>query len=317
MFFCITQAVIAQQQPLFTLYREQTGLLNPAMPGLNHIVSDLNNTISATYRNQWVIVPGAPTNQILNWETILDDKNLIVGAYLIQDKLGNAQKDLGEIKTTNAYLRLAYKIVFDESDKKFLSIGFNAGGSRYRTVLSTVAVAQGIVGLHDKTKIIPDLSMGVFYNHGNLFYAGVSAPQLLGNSLLLDGENSKTFALKRTRHIYGVAGFYIDAPFLGNDEAFLEPNMWIMYVPPTLSSSQILAINLNIRAKISQAFWTGLGYNSFAQTVNIETGSVLGESIGLSNGQLKIGFGFSVPVGIYWSGFGLGGDVFLSYSWSK
>ena len=69
----IAQHGIAQLQPLFTLYREQTGVINPAMHSLNYLSSDFNNTISVTYRKQWTSVPDAPTTQVLNWEKMIED----------------------------------------------------------------------------------------------------------------------------------------------------------------------------------------------------------------------------------------------------
>jgi type IX secretion system PorP/SprF family membrane protein len=315
MFLGIVQSAIAQQPPLFTLYREQTAFINPAMPSLNYIVSDFNNTISATYRKQWVSVEGAPTTQILNWETMLDEKNLLIGAYLLQDKVGDRRnQDLGEISSTNLYARVAYKIVLSEEDKRFLSIGLNAGAARYSTHLGFVAAKQGIV-VDDKARIIPDLSMGVFYNHGKLFYAGVSVPQLLGNPIYLSPETAKTnLSLQRGQNFYAIGGCYLDAPFFGNDAAYLEPNAWVRYVP---RATNPLTLALNLRAKISQAFWAGAGFDFYSRTLNIDTGSVLGESIGLSNGQLKIGFGFGIPLGKYWNYLSMGGDIHLSYSWAN
>ena len=291
----------AQLQPLFNIHREQTATLNPAMPSSNYTISDFNNTLSVTYRYQWIGVQDAPITQSMNWETMLDDKNLLIGAFLLNDKTG-------DIGNTAIYARLAYKIVLSQMDKRFLSIGLNAGGTRFRANLSKYAAEQGIA-LQDKAQILPDLSIGAYYSEGNRFYAGVSIPQLLGNSLVLNDKVS----VKRPQHIYGMAGFYIDAPFLGNDAAFLEPTAWIRYIPTARS----ISFDLNVRAKISPSFWVGVGMNTVNKSLNIETGSVLSEAIGLENSQLKIGFGFAVPMGQYWTAYGMGGEVHLSYSWSR
>jgi type IX secretion system PorP/SprF family membrane protein len=298
----IVKQGIAQQQPLFTLYREQTGVINPAMHSLNYTSSDFTNTISATYRYQWTTnIQEAPVTQVFNWEKMIEDRNLLVGAYILNDKTG-------DIGNTSLYARIAYKLVFSELDKRSLTIGFNAGASRFYSKL-----AQYDAAILDKPQIVPDISLGAFYSQDNRFYVGVSTPQILNNAYTIDNTSLQNWSLKRLPHFYGVGGVYLDAPFLGNDAAYLEPNIWFRYIPAV----QKTAIDVNLRAKISPAFWTGVGYNLTAKTLNLQTGSVLGESIGLSNGQLTIGFGFVVPMGQFWSTLGMGGDVHLSYSWAK
>jgi type IX secretion system PorP/SprF family membrane protein len=295
----------AQQQPIFTIYREQTALINPAMSSSHYTISEYASSISATYRYQWFNVPDAPVTQVLSWETMLDSRNLLIGAYVVNDKTG-------AIGTTDIHARCAYRLFFNETEKQYLTIGLSAGGSRHYANLAEYAANQGIT-LLEKTQFLPDLGMGAYYNHGNRFYAGVSAPQLLSASHTLETTSGTAVNLKRLTHIYGIAGYYIDAPFFGNDVAYLEPNVWLRYLPATNTFN----FDAGVRAKISQTFWAGSSYNLTANTLNIEIGSVLGESVGFSTGQLKIGFGFIVPMGKYWSSLGSGGEVHLSYGWSK
>ena len=46
-----------------------------------------------------------------------------------------------------------------------------------------------------------------------------------------------------------------------------------------------------------------------------ETGMVLGETVGFTNGQLKIGVGFDLPLNSYRSFFGTSFEVNVIYSW--
>ena len=297
-------ALFAQLQPIFSIYREQNALLNPAIPSPNYTFNELSNTISATYRYQWLNVPDAPITQVLAWEKMLEDQNLLIGAHLLNDKTG-------DIGVTSAYLRCAYRLMFDEMDKRFLTIGLNAGGSRRYANLATYAAEKNIT-LLDKASFLPDLSMGIYYQHGNIFYTGISATQLLNNSHTIESTNSLPANLKLPPQLNGMFGCYFDAPFFGNDVAFIEPNVWLRYLP----NQNYFGLDLGIRTKISQTFWAGSSYNLTAQTLNIEIGSVLGEAVGFSAGNFKIGLGFVVPLGKIARGFGLGGEINLSYAWN-
>ena len=296
--------IAAQQQPLFTMYREQTALINPAVPSTNYTISEYTSSINATYRYQWFNVPDAPVTQVLSWENMLEEQNLLIGAHIVNDKTGL-------IGSTEVYARCAYRLFFNATDKQYLTIGLSAGGLRRYANLQSLVTQDAI--LMERAKFLPDLSMGVYYNHGNRFYVGVSAPQLLGASHNLQTVNGRDVNLKRPAHLYGIAGYYIEAPFFGNDVAYLEPNVWFRYLPAT----NTYGFDAGLRAKISQTFWAGSSYNLTAQTLNVEIGSVLGESVGFSSGQLKIGLGFLIPLGKYWSSLGSGGEVHLSYAWAK
>jgi type IX secretion system PorP/SprF family membrane protein len=288
---CLPLSIIAQIQPIFTVYREQTATLNPAMPSTNYIVSDFSNTISATYRYQWIGVDGAPITQVLNWENMIDDNNILIGAHILNDRTGN-------IGNTSAYARFAYKLVMSDVDKRFLSIGMNVGGRRFYENLGEFTTQQGTV-IPNRNFFKPDVSFGAFYNEGNRFYVGASAFQLLGDTRL-------------PPHIYGTAGLFIDAPFFGNDAAYLEPTVWFRYVP----TYKTMQADINLRAKVSQTFWAGAGYNTSAKALNVELGSVLGDAIGLNNGFLRIGLGYWISVGKVQS-LGQTGEVIVSYAWGN
>jgi type IX secretion system PorP/SprF family membrane protein len=305
LFFLNCQPISAQLQPIFTLYRDQATLINPAIPNQGFTISDFPNSISASYRYQWFNVPDAPITQVLNWETMLDRKNLLVGVYLMNDKTG-------DIGFTNAYARCAYRLMFSEMDKRYMTIGMSVGASRFYANLANYAAEQGFA-LQNGNAFMLDINTGIYYNHGNRFYAGLSVPQMLGTPHILETATEKKASIKRPQHIYGTFGYYFDAPYLGSDVAYLEPNVWLRYLPAT----QTFGIDAGVRAKISELFWAGTSYNVTAKTLNIELGTVLGESAGFDSGQLRIGFGFVVPMDSYWNALGTGGEVHLNYSWGR
>ena len=119
----------------------------------------------------------------------------------------------------------------------------------------------------------------------------------------------------RQQHYYVIVGGYIPVNWIGNsDDSFLEPSMWLRY-----TENAPLSVDANIRYQISEIFWAGAGGTfglgtQLSSTLNIEAGSVISEAVDL-DGQLKIGFGFEIPLGLYRRGFGAGLEVNAVYSW--
>jgi type IX secretion system PorP/SprF family membrane protein len=300
-------SILRGQSPLYTIYREQTATINPAMPSTNYLISEYNNSVSATYHYQWLGVEGAPVTQDLNWEWLPTDKNVLVGAHLTNDKTG-------DIGLTGFSGQFAYKVSLSRTENRLLCVGLSAGVQSFRANLASVAAIENL-GVENSNRTIFDLNMGAYYHHGKSFYVGISTPQLVGNTLVLSSSAPKgqEYTVQKVGQVYAVGGMFIDAPFFGNDGAYLEPSVWMRYVP----KSRDFSFDLNLRAKISNSFWVGTGYNLYANTLNIETGSILGESVGLQTGQVKIGLGFGIPMGTRWTGLGPIGEIHLCYAWGK
>ena len=297
--------ILRGQSPLFTMYREQTAMINPAMPSTNYLISEYNNSISATYRYQWIGIEGAPITQVLNWECLPIDKNILVGAQLLNDKTG-------EIGLTGINGQFAYKMALSRMDNRFLSIGLSAGIQYFYANLATVGATENHI-LENKRQFIPDLNIGVYYHHDKEYYVGLSTQQVLNNRISLKNAENGQETLQQSRVIYAVGGMYFDAPYFGNDGAYLEPTVWLRYLP----EYQNFSFDAYLRAKISSSFWVGAGYNLYANTLNIETGSILSESIGLNAGQLKISLGGSIPFGSKFPRLDPSGEVHICYSWGQ
>ena len=298
-----------QQSPIFMMYRDQNSLLNPAMPSTNYLINEYNNSISATYHYQFIGVPDAPITQALTWECLPRDKNILIGVTLFNDKMG-------AIGTMGLRGQFAYKMELSKFENRILTIGLSGGAQRFRANLTDIAAERGItLGSEDyKAHFLPDLNMGVFYNEGKVFYVGLSTSQLLNTTVQLRQTINASETIRKPREVYAMGGMYIDAPFFGNDGAYLEPAVWLRYVP---NNPKALTFDVNLRAKISNSFWVGTGFNAFSRSLSIETGSILGESIGLDGSQVKIGLSFGFPISSTVTGFGPNGEVHLSYSWGN
>lgn len=300
----------AQQLPNFTIYRDQWNVINPAALSNNYIINELNFTVGGAYRRNWLNVNDAPQTQILNFEMVLDDRNAVFGAHVINDRTGK----LGQ---TGFYGNYAYILDMGGRSDRALVIGLGAGLVQYGAKLSEIdfpdlANRPGI----DDNLMYPDFSLGAFFYEEDQYYLGVSIPQVFGLDTRFVSENGR-YDVKRLPHVYAVAGKYFDT-FLGNSTSFLETSGWLRYVP-----NAPISVDLNARLQISELYWAGIGVGgAFGQklsgSVRLETGFVLGEQVRIENGQFKIGFAYDQPlVEPLPRYFGGAFEVHLLYSWWK
>lgn len=303
-------ALPAQQTPLFSLYRDQWGVLNPAALSNNYLLNNRTMSLSGAWHVQWWGLPQSPRTQTLAWEMVEEQRNSVFGAHIMNDQTG-------AIGQTGAYGRYAYRIKMGgRRTSQSLLIGLNAGIVQYRANLNEIDFPDPATAPTESARSIrPDLGVGVFYHYSDRYYAGISVPQAFGfRSSFPDAES--TFSIRRVPHLYGVAGGYWSTPWLGNETSFVEPSVWIKYVP-----NNPLNIDLNLRAQVSELVWVGTGANlgfGVLPTIalHFETGLFFSEQVQLLNSQCKIGFAFDLPVTQSVSrAFGSSAEVMVVYSW--
>ena len=300
----------AQQLPTFTIYRDHWNVLNPASISNNYLVNDWSYSAGASYRQQWWKTEGSPNTQVLNVEIIPPGYDRIVtGGHIIRHQTGL-------IDQIGLYGQFAYRLEMGRRTEQALVFGLNAGIVQYRAQLDKIEFAEAEVAHFERDVIYhPDFSLGAFYYHSDLFYAGISVPQVFGLNTVFRDTIDNEFNIERIQHLYGVVGGYVPVSWFGTEASFLEPSIWIRYAPGSPISA-----DANLRYQVSDFYWLGVGFGSgagaaFSARLHFETGMVLGESLNLYNGQFKIGIGFDVPLGVYRSAFGNAAELNLIYSW--
>ncbi len=299
----------AQQAPLVTVYRDAWSLLNPAAMSNNYLLNNRSMSLSGNWRTQWWGLAESPRTQVLNWEWVDDDRNSVWGAHALNDQTG-------KIGQSGVYGRYAYRLRMGKRTEHSLTIGIHGGMVQYRARLSDIEFPDPSTAPQTDVRVLrPDVGVGVFYHRADRWYAGLSVPQTFGMQTVLPTDRGD-FAIRRVPHIYAVAGGYWSATWLGNETSFIEPSMWLKYVP-----NAPLNLDLNARAQISELVWAGTGVNvglgeQVAAALHFEAGLFFGEQSQLLNSQLKVGFGFDVPVtqGVV-GNFGGSGEVNVVYSW--
>src|SRR5262245_49638015 len=82
-FLAEATSVMAQTDPLYAQYMNNTLLINPAYSGLNN-----NFMGSVTFRKQWAGFDGSPTTMNVNGNISLFDNRMGAGLIILKDQVG-------------------------------------------------------------------------------------------------------------------------------------------------------------------------------------------------------------------------------------
>ncbi|HKK65982.1 MAG TPA: PorP/SprF family type IX secretion system membrane protein [Clostridia bacterium] len=258
LFLCLLSSqATAQQLPLFSLYRENQGLLNPAAVSSDFLLYRETYRLSAgiTHRSQWVGSAGKSSTQSARAEYIGVGENAfapIVGTYLLNNQVGPTS-------FTGVYGRIASLFGLEHPNFGGFSAGINAGLVQFRIKASEIDLLDpdDILGQTDQSQWHPDVGLGFYFykniegpdNKTALVYAGISATQLIGLDLTFTSDK-REFPYTRQPHFYALAGLYkfLDA------QSFIEFSSWIRYV-----EGVPLDMDVNVRYQKEQKFWVGGG----------------------------------------------------------
>ena len=300
----------AQQLSLFSQYRENQTILNPAAVSSSFLSDQQNLSFGASHRVQWQGIEGAPTTTNLHGDFLYTEGSPVSihgGGYLINDQTGPTGY-------TGLYGRIG-GVLSDDPTYSGLSVGLSFGMVQYRVNTSDIRLRDGsdVLSGDDQTKLYPDVGLGVFaykqmdggFFDGDYLYGGVSVPQVAGLDLTFEGENGE-FYMQRVQHFYGMIGLY---KFF-KDEGFLEPSVWVKYAP-----NVPLNVDFNLRYQMAQNFWIGAG-GATSKAMHLETGFLLGENLGFDN-TVRIGYGFDYSFSSFGPFTGGAHEINVSYSLEK
>ncbi len=296
--------VKAQQLSLFTQYREQAEVLNPAALSTAYLAYEQNVAFQASYRKQWVDLKSGPVTQMISGSYLYDGSgvSLMAGGHLINDVTGPTA-------FTGLYGRLGGVI---SGDPYFggVALAISGGAVQYRLKGSEIRLREAGDVLENKSysQLYPDVGVGLYAyqritagREDIVIYGGVSVPQIIGLDLSFKSENG-TFDIKRTQHYYAMFGLY---KFFSND-GFIEPSVWFKYTP-----GAPVNIDLNLKLQIAPNFYVGAG-GSTAKAIHLETGFVLG-GLGYDN-TFRVGYGFDYSFTSFGPYTGATHEINLSYS---
>lgn len=301
---CLTSVVHAQQLSLFTQYRENATIINPAAMESDFLAYGQRMTIGASYRSQWNDISGHPTTQALRFSFVGDKSgaSLIGGGYIMNDQTGPTG-------FTGAYGRLGV-VISGDPEYSGLVVALSAGIVQFRVDADELNLRDpDILGSTNRTELFPDIGAGLYFyqmtKSDGMLYAGLSVPQVAGIDLVFKNDFGE-FDIQRVQHYYGTFGYY---HFFRND-GFIEPSVWFKYV-----DGAPINADFNFRYQTSSSIWLGAGVST-GGNFHFETGFNLGENMGLYN-NLKIGYGYDYSYSTFGPGAGDTHEIQISYSFDN
>lgn len=198
----LATGVWAQQDAQYTQYMYNTMSVNPAYAGSRGQLS-----IAALYRSQWVGLDGAPKTQTLNLHSPIRNSKLGYGISIVNDNIGD-----GVVQET--YFDAVISYTLDVSQEGKLSFGLKAGGNLLNLDFEGLRNFDNepIQGNNIENQFSPNIGLGLYY-HTNIFYAGISAPNLLESDYFDNSQrdaNSVQFLSTERINFYFITGYVID-----------------------------------------------------------------------------------------------------------
>lgn len=277
----------AQQDPMFTQYLNNPGLINPAYAG-SHGSLNLNGI----FRKQWVGMDWHPTTTAISVTSPFQNYEVGIGAEYLNETIGPLQQN-------GLYFDYAYHLRFDRGGN--LSLGIKGGFNVYNLNLTELASNEYdpyVVTYGDRNKFLPNFGVGAYY-YTNSYFAGFSIPKLLRNSLS-DGDSELQVLGREERHLFFTAGGVFDAirPVLK-----LKPTAMVRVVNGAPAS-----FDVSLTAIVFERFWGGLMYrwgDAVAAHARVQ-----------ANPRLQIGYSYDLTTSrLRPYNFGTH-EIFLSYDFS-
>lgn len=179
----------AQQDPVFSQYMFNMAAINPAYVGSRDVFS-----LTATYRRQWIDLPGAPSTGLVSLDFPIAKKNIGIGVSAYSDKVGI-------FNNTGGYAQFAYRL---RLGRGIMAFGLQAGAFQASADWTKVSTNDPDVAFSsDFNKVLPNFGFGLYYNTDR-WYVGASAPRLLENKINEDADDARL-----TRHFYLTGGVVI------------------------------------------------------------------------------------------------------------
>ncbi len=257
--------VRAQQQFMLTQYMFNGLAMNPAYAGIHDGVST-----SFLSRYQWVDIQGAPKTQLFSIHSPLKFHPISLGAVFYRDVIGVK-------KENSSYLSYAYRVGITKEIQ--LSFGIQANIHQInQEFLLGAADDPNDPQLIDDSAVKFNAGSGLLL-HSNLFYVGISVPQMLKNKY-----GSQELNLGRlVQHMY-ITGGYV---FKLREDIILKPNVLIKAV-----ANAPTQIDLNANVLLKNLLWVGVNHRwkeSFSVLFALQVGPrmQIGYAFDLSSNELS------------------------------
>ena len=233
----IGTALKAQQETQHSMYFFNPVLINPAYAGSQEALQ-----ITATARDQWTGLKGAPKTQVLSLHSPLKTEKIGIGFTVLNDQLGVT-------KNTGVYADLSYSIKLNKQNHR-LAFGLKAGMDFLRQDFSNLRVNDNTDALYtdgfNYKKNLFNIGAGLYY-YGKRFYLGASTPRMVKNKINISSDQT---ALQEN-HYYFFGGVVVKI----NPAINMRPSFMVKYV-----NNAPLSIEGNLSFLFYEKIWIGAMY---------------------------------------------------------
>ena len=253
----------AQQDPLFTQYMFNNLYMTPAFAGVDGVTR-----LTAVHRSQWLGYQssfgdgGAPTTQLVSFNTPIYKLRSGFGAYIVNDKLG-PQNNL------EAQAMYAYHLGIKETKLSFgVKLGLysqTVNGKYYRYIQE----GDPLIVEGKESQVRPDLGLGIFYR-AEKYYFGAGFNHLLRSKFDF-GADSVRGALEN--HINFTGGYFYEVSF----------DLKVQFSAAVRTDLNKWQVDLAGIAHIKDTMWGGLAFRQ-SEAASL----LLGYSL-LKDKSLKLG----------------------------
>jgi type IX secretion system PorP/SprF family membrane protein len=245
----VSSTVMAQQESVYSFYRQHMNLVNPAYAGMDNVT-----VATSTLRKQWTGIENAPETQAVSFGTALV-KNVGFGMTVINDNTFIE-------KQTYVSLDFSYKLKMSETADVYF--GIKGGGSFYNvntTGLETYNV-QSDPALASISNFNPNVGVGAVYKEGPM-YISLSIPRLLNTERATNDAGYASLVTDKP-HIYLSGGY--DFPLQGDSSTLiLKPSAMLRYVNGApLSVDFTTMLNIDKIFEIGGMYRTDKAYAAMA-----------------------------------------------------
>ncbi len=239
--FSIT--AFGQQESQFSNFVLNQQLYNPAYVGSRNTAS-----FTALHRSQWMGFEGAPSSQVISFQTPIMRQRAGVGGSISRQSIGISSTWFGSAAysynlriTQEINLRLGLQATLE-----YLGINFSDP--------SVVTVSQNDPSLNNGAyddNYSGNVGVGFYLTYKDLFYFGASSPQLYPNILGFNDLVSKQ--AKAFPHRY----FNIGAVIPATDDLEVMPNVMIKWVDQAPINADV-----NVSVRYKKLVTAGLNYRT-------------------------------------------------------
>jgi type IX secretion system PorP/SprF family membrane protein len=262
--------VHAQQDAQFSQYMFNNLFLTPAYAGVDGITQ-----LTVIHRSQWQGYQssfgdgGAPTSQMISFNSPIHKLHSGFGAYILNDKLG-PQNNL------EAQASYAYHLGIKDSKLSFgVKVGIysmSVNGTYYRFVNE----GDPLIVTGKESQIRPDIGFGIFYR-AEKYYIGAGMNHLLRSEFSFGIDESRN-ALEN--HLNITAGYFYEVNF----DLQLQPTILVK------TDLNEYSFDLGVIATLKDKMWGGVSFRQ-SEAANV----LLGYSF-LKDHSLKFGYSIDVVI---------------------